>query len=136
MTFKKFTPAHESQRKEKVTNVEDAKMILRTHVAGHYLHQSEEFTQRNLRQLENCQVGNSSEEGVDILVTLPNFASGQAERIDAHVRFMCDEEGVTGAQVTVIYDDILCDDSAIYYEGDDFYALILEEIVSIAAMFP
>lgn len=117
-------------------NVEEAKMILRTHVAGYYLHQPEEFTQRNLRQLENCQVDNSSEEGVDILVILPNFESEQAERIDAHVRFMCDEEGVTGAQVTVIYDDILCDDSTIYYGGEDFYALILEEIVKIAAMFP
>ena len=116
--------------------VEEAKMILRTHVAGHYLHQPEEFTQRNLRQLENRQVDNSPEEGVDILVTLPNFESEQAERIDAHVRFMSDEEGVTGAQVAVIYDDVLCDDSAIYYEGDDFYALILEEIVKIAAMFP
>ena len=117
-------------------NVKEAKMVLRTHIAGHYLHQSEEFTQRNLRQLENCQVGNSSEEGVDILVTLPNFESEQAERIDAHVRFMRDEEGVTGAQVTVIYDDVLCDDSTIYYGDEDFYALILEEIVKIAAMFP
>ena len=116
--------------------VEEAKMILRTHVAGHYLHQPEEFTQRNLRQLENCQVGNSSEEGVDILVTLPNFESEQAERIDAHVSFMCEGESVTGAQVTVIYDDVLCDDSTIYYGDEDFYALILEEIVKIAAMFP
>ena len=136
MAFKKFTPAHETQRKGKVMNVKEAQMILRTYVAGHYLHQPEEFTQRNLRQLENRQVDNSYEEGVDILVTLPNFAGEQAERIDAHVSFMCDEEGVTGAQVSVIYDDMLCDDSAIYYEGDDFYALILEEIVSISAMFP
>ena len=117
-------------------NVKEAQMILRTHVAGHYLHQSEGFTQRNLRQLENCQVDNSSKEGVDILVTLPNFESEQAERIDAHVSFMCEGESVTGAQVTVIYDDILCDDSTLRYEGDDFYAIILEEIVKIAAMFP
>ena len=136
MTVKKFTPAHETQRKEKIMNVEDAKMILRTHVAGHYLHQSEEFTQNNLRQLENRQVDNSHEEGVDILVTLPNFESEQPERVVAHVRFMCDEEGVTGAEVTVIYDDILCDDTTIYYGGEDFSALILEEIVSISAMFP
>lgn len=121
-------------------NIKEAKMILRTHVAGYYLHQSEEFTQRNLLQLENYQVGNSYEEGqmpgMDILVTLPNFESEQAERVDAHVRFMCDGEGVTSAHVSVTYDDILYDDSTIDYGGDDFYALILEEIVSISAMFP
>ena len=112
-------------------NVEEAKMILRAHVAGHHLHQSEEFTHNNLRQLEISEMDNSSENGVGILVTLPSF-----ERIDAHVSFICNEEGVTGAHVSVIYDDVLCDDSTVYYEGEDFYALILEEIVKIAAMFP
>ena len=116
-------------------NVKEAKMVLRTHIAGHYLHQSEEFTHRNLRQLENCQLDNSYEKGMDVLVTLPNLESEQPERVDAHVSFMCDEEGVTGAHVSVIYDDVLCDDSAIHYGGEDFYALILDEIISISACF-
>ena len=111
-------------------NIKEAHTILRAHIAGHYLNQPEEITNNNLRQLEVSEVDNNLDNGLDILVALPNF-----EIIDAHVSFICNDEGVTAAHVSVIYDDVLCDDHTVYYEGEDFYAIILDEIIAISRSF-
>ena len=121
---------HTYQEKDKTMDIKEAHTILRAHIAGHYLHQPEEFTNNNLRQLEVSEGDNNLDNGLDILVTLPNF-----EIIDAHVSFICNDEGVTAAHVSVIYDDVLCDDHTVYYEGEDFYAIILDEIIAISRSF-
>lgn len=119
-------------------NINEAKDILRACIAEYRRYQPEEFTKRDLQQLESCQLGYFDEEDVvpdeAIRVYLPQFNGDQItmrlpEALEAYVWFRHERQEITGAQLSIVYEGKVIDTVHFHQTDDVLCAQILGALI-------